>query len=94
MRNTETANEPGLVIIYARMSTEGQDSNLSIGAQLQYCQQQVEKNGQKVLIELTDVASGGTDQRHGFQEAIKLVLSQPWNQKGKGGEAWYGRLGS
>ena len=26
--------------------------------------------------------------------ATNLVLRQPWNQKGKGGEVWFGRLGS
>ena len=26
--------------------------------------------------------------------SISLVLRQPWNQKGKGGEVWFGRLGS
>ena len=76
MPNMQMTNEPGMVIIYARMSTEGQDSDLSIGAQLQYCQQQVERNGQKVLSELTDVASGGTDQRPGFQEAIRLATDK------------------
>ena len=37
MGYTETTDEPGLVIIYARRSTEGQDSSLSIGAQLEHC---------------------------------------------------------
>ena len=37
----------------------------------------------------------GTD-RPDYAElrAKALVLSQPWNQKGKGGEVWFGRLGS
>ena len=76
MRTTETKNEPGLVIIYARRSSEGEDSSLSLGAQVGHCRQLVERNGQKVLAELTEVASGGTDQRPRFQEAIKLATDK------------------
>ena len=28
-----------------------------------------------------------------FHLGISLVVSQLWNQKGKGGEVWFGRLG-
>ena len=76
MRNTEKTDESNLVIIYARRSTEGQDASLSIGAQLEHCRQVVERNGQKVLAEFTEVASGGTDQRPRFQEAIKLATDK------------------
>ena len=76
MQYTETTDLPGQVIIYARMSTEGQDSSLSLGGQLEHCRRFAERNGQKVLVELTEVASGGTDQRSRFQEAIKLATDK------------------
>ena len=82
MRHTDTTDEPGMVIIYARRSTEGQDSSLSIGAQLEHCRKLVERNGQKVLVELTEVASGGSDQRPRFQEAIKLATDKKNNVVG------------
>ena len=76
MRNKDMTDEPELVVIYARRSSEGQDFSLSIGAQLEQCQKQVERNGQRVLVEFTEVASGGTDQRPRFQEAIKIATDK------------------
>ena len=75
--NTATRpDEPTRTIIYARMSTEGQDGELSIGAQLQQCRQLPQSRGYELVGEFTDVASGGSDQREGFQNAIEAALDK------------------
>ena len=75
--NTATRpDEPIRTIIYARMSTDGQDSELSIGAQLQQYRQFAGSKGYEIAGEFTDVASGGSDQRPGFQKAMEVALDK------------------
>ena len=40
-----------------------------------------------------DEAEGPPDGQSKLTIAMDLVLRQPWNQKGKGGEVWSGRPG-
>ena len=70
------SEDPIRTIIYARMSTEGQDSELSIGAQLQQCRKFAGSRGYEIAGEFTDVASGGSDQRPGFQHAMEMALDK------------------
>ena len=64
---------PTRVIIYARMSTEGQDGELSLGSQIDYCRKMAYNRGSEIAAELTDVSSGGDDNREGFQTAIRMA---------------------
>ena len=64
---------PTRVIIYARMSTEGQDGELSLGSQIDHCRKLAHDKGAEIAAQFTDVASGGDDNRDGFQNAIKLA---------------------
>ena len=68
--------EPIRAIIYARMSTDGQDGELSIGAQVDSWRRHAPDKGYEIVAVLDDVASGASDQRHGFQKAIELALDK------------------
>ena len=62
------------VALYARVSSEKQDVELSISAQLRALREYVAKNGYEVVKEFTDEAeSGRTSHRRVFQEMISLA---------------------
>ena len=55
----QMTSNTGRAVIYARMSTDGQDHSLSIGAQLDLCRQFGQRIGKEIIAEFTDVGSGG-----------------------------------
>ena len=67
------------VCIYARVSSDKQDMDLSISAQLRAVRDYAQRNGHQVVRELVDEAeSGRTASRPAFREMIALArLKQP-----------------
>ena len=62
------------VAIYARVSSEKQDTDLSISAQLKHLREYAVKNGHKVVKEFVDEAeSGRTADRPAFLEMVKIA---------------------
>ena len=62
------------VALYARVSSEKQDTDLSISAQLKHLREYAGKNGYKVVREFVDEAeSGRTADRPAFLEMIKIA---------------------
>lgn len=62
------------VAIYARVSSEKQDTDLSISAQLKHLREYAVKNGHKVVKEFVDEAeSGQTTDRPAFLEMVKIA---------------------
>jgi len=68
--NSENKN----AAIYARVSSEKQDTDLSISAQLKHLREYAAKSGYKVVREFVDEAeSGRTVDRPAFLEMVKLA---------------------
>jgi site-specific DNA recombinase len=66
------------VLIYARVSSESQDVDLSISAQLRALREFAQSNGHLIVKELVDEAeSGRTAARPKFKEMISLARRQP-----------------
>ena len=64
--------------LYARVSSEKQDVDLSISAQLRGLRSYAEKNGYSIVREFVDEAeSGRTSQRPVFQEMIAVARRKP-----------------
>ena len=62
------------ILIYARVSSDSQDVELSIGAQLRAVRDYAQKHGHQVVREFVDLAkSARTTNRAGFQEIIELA---------------------
>ena len=60
--------------IYARVSSEKQDTDLSISAQLKSLREYAAKNGYRVVKEFVDEAeSGRTTARPAFREVVSLA---------------------
>ena len=72
----QMTSNTGRAVIYARMSTDGQDHSLSIGAQLDLCRQFGQRIGKEIIAEFTDVGSGGTDERAGLQKMMPFVTDK------------------
>jgi len=65
------------VALYARVSSDKQDTDLSIMAQLKALREYTAKNGYKVVKEFVDEAeSGRTTARPAFREMVSLVRRQ------------------
>ncbi len=63
-------------IIYARVSTQGQaEKGIAIPDQLQKSRQFADESNMQVVAEFTDVESGGTHDRDGFNE-LELMLAR------------------
>jgi len=63
-----------IVVIYARVSSEKQDIDLSISAQLKHLREYAAKNGHKIIKEFVDEAeTGRTTARPAFKEMISLA---------------------
>lgn len=61
-------------VIYARVSTEGQDIENSISAQIKICKEYADKNNFSITEIFTDEAQSGTsDKRPEFQRMIHLA---------------------
>jgi site-specific DNA recombinase len=66
------------VVLYARVSSDAQDVDLSISAQLRALRDYAQKNGRAVIREFVDEAeSGRTAARPRFREMISLARRQP-----------------
>jgi len=66
------------VVVYARVSSEAQDVDLSISAQLRALREYAAKQGHQILREFVDEAeSGRTASRPAFREMIALAKSRP-----------------
>ena len=64
-------------IVYARVSSDAQDTDLSIGAQLRALRAYAEKNGHELVREFVDEAqSGTTAARPAFREMIALARTK------------------
>jgi site-specific DNA recombinase len=66
------------VVIYARVSSDSQDVDLSISAQLRALREYAAKQGHQILREFVDEAeSGRTASRPAFREMIALAKAKP-----------------
>jgi len=69
--------EPKKVAIYARVSSEKQDTDLSISAQLRALRDYAERNGYQIVREFIDEAeSGRTAARPAFKEMLALAKAK------------------
>jgi site-specific DNA recombinase len=65
------------VVIYARVSSDAQDVNLSIGAQLRALREYAQRKGWRIVREFVDQAeSGRTSERPAFREMIALAKAK------------------
>ena len=62
-------------IIFARVSTEEQAEGNSIQSQLEDCREFAAKHDMNIVAEFTDVESGGTHDREGFNE-LEIMLTR------------------
>jgi DNA invertase Pin-like site-specific DNA recombinase len=68
------SNEPQKVVIYARVSSDRQDVDLSISAQLRALREYANRNNLTIVREFVDEAeSGRTSARPAFREMISLA---------------------
>jgi len=69
--------EPKKVAIYARVSSEKQDTDLSLSAQLRALREYAERNGYQIVREFIDEAeSGRTAARPAFKEMLALAKAK------------------
>jgi site-specific DNA recombinase len=71
------------VALYARVSSEKQDTELSISAQLKAMREYAKRNGYQVVREFIDAAeTGRTTARPAFREMVSLArrLNKPFEQ--------------
>ena len=81
MPNPRRPEDPVRAVIYARVSSDAQDVQNSIEAQIAGCRQEAEKNNMVVVGVYTGEAeSGRTDNRQGFQQmmAYAAVKDRPF----------------
>ena len=60
---------------YGRVSTDGQDRELSIGEQKQHANEQAPREGYRFIQEFEEVKSAATDKRPAFLEMVSLAIS-------------------
>ena len=60
---------------YGRVSTDGQDRELSIGEQKQRANEQAPREGYRFIQEFEEVKSAATDKRPAFLEMVSLAIS-------------------
>jgi site-specific DNA recombinase len=73
----EMDNETGKIALYARVSSDKQDTDLSISAQLRAIREYAVKNGYSIVREFIDEAeSGRTASRPAFKEMIALARTK------------------
>ena len=63
-------------VLYGRTSTDGQDDKTSLGAQLDYMRRNANETGVEVVLELTEVASGGTAERPELQSLMEFATNK------------------
>jgi site-specific DNA recombinase len=77
-REVTMNNEPKKVVIYARVSSERQDVDLSISAQLKALREYAARNGYFIVREYVDEAeSGRSIDRPGFKQMIVAARQKP-----------------
>ncbi len=70
------------VALYARVSSEKQDVDLSISAQLKALREYATRNGHEAVREFVDEAeSGKTTARPAFREALNELRSVSWRKR-------------
>ena len=60
---------------YGRVSTDGQDRELSIGEQKERVNEQAPREGYRLIQEFEEVKSAATDKRPAFLEMVSLAIS-------------------
>ncbi len=60
---------------YGRVSTDGQDRELTIGEQKQHANEQAPREGYRFIQEFEEVKSAATDKRPAFLEMVSLAIS-------------------
>jgi site-specific DNA recombinase len=66
------------VVVYARVSSDSQDVDLSISAQLRALREYAARQGHQIIREFVDeVETGRTDSRPAFREMIALAKTKP-----------------
>ncbi len=61
---------------YGRVSTENQDDKTSLGAQWDAVKKEADANGKELVGFLTDVSSGGDQNRPGLQRVMEIALNK------------------
>ncbi|MDO8688570.1 MAG: recombinase family protein, partial [Dehalococcoidia bacterium] len=74
---SETGKEPKMAALYARVSSDRQDTDLSLSAQLRALREYATRNGHQVVREFVDEAeSGRSANRPAFREMIALARAK------------------
>ena len=68
-----------VAVIYARVSTDGQEDNFSLASQIEACQRYAQQNGLKVIGVCQDVASGSKIEREGLDRVRTLAQEREIN---------------
>ena len=63
-------------LVYVRISTDGQDDKISLGAQLDYCRRSAAEIGVEIVLELTEVGSAGTAERPQLQRLMEIATNK------------------